>query len=208
MRNLNHFAPGVPEKTRRKLLEIAESVKENIMVTMGWKESFGSARIDEISGNPLPGFIPLQAGGYEVTEFFRSDTDSSYHFTPAQTKHVTALEHMLYKQFQEDHPELKDDWSFSELPEELQEEFSNTEAEWFEPALLRFEIWSGGEHGGIFMRLSVNYTDAPYYRASKGEETLIERNFKPGRLPSAEQIIELLTAALEEPRKHRNQKGA
>ena len=175
---MTHFAPSVSEALRDKLEAISDEVRTTIITCLG--EGYGCDRIEPISGVPYSGFIPFQHGGFEVSEFIRFDADPSYHICDEMSREWESQ----YKYFLECMTEECDfdpnDWD--KMTDAQQEEIQDAESEWFEPALLRFEIWikdkncawvSKDEGEGIVLRLSLNLTDAPYYR-SKSDSTLYE----------------------------------
>jgi len=185
----SHFAPSVSQALRGKMFEVAEAIKEDFISDCG-REAHGCNRIEPIYGKSYDGFIPFQDGGYEISEFYRNDIDSSYHFTKAQSESMERSKKDMYESFYHDHikgndkraadVKLDKDFSYSDLPEKLQSVFSDYENEWFESALLRCELWvSDGYHDDkadtIYYRVSLGYKDAPYYR-SKYDETLFEGN--------------------------------
>ena len=61
------------------------------------------------------------------------------------------------------------------LTEKQKEEFSDYELEWFESALVQFQVFAnnfgyGGNKPSVTVRVSVNYKDAPYYREKYAED--------------------------------------
>lgn len=185
---LQHFNSAVPENLAAKLLTLAQAVENDFIGDQGFGGSYGCARLDDIHGREVSGFIPFQLGGFEVSGFYRSDIDSSYHFTKEQTAAMREHEKHMYECFARDHDlkDLPENWGYDDLPEELQNRFLDYENDWFEPALLRFEIWvddpkaplridqHGKKAGKVFARLSLAYSDAPYYRSAKDDETLFK----------------------------------
>lgn len=185
-----HFNDKVSPELQAKLKSLAEAVKDDFISDLNTRaEGYGCRNIDEIYGYHISGFIPNQLGGYEVTELYRSDVDSTYHFTNAQTDAMIAREKDCYNSYRLDSPELNlaEDWSYDDLPEANQNEFSDYENEWFEPALLRANMWvdklEGPSYGlgnndvepeAVYIALSLAYSDAPYYRRNSDDETLTQ----------------------------------
>ena len=163
-----HFNPCVPWKIRDKLYELAEEVKQYI--SNNFSNSWGCGRVDKIYGQASDGYIPFQNGGYEVTDYFCSDTDPSYHFCSAQTDYINKIYDGLVKTWCESNNLTNFNWA--ELTEEQQEDFQKSEV--FEPAMLRFECWTANKNK-ISLRLSLAYSDAPYYRASRDDVTFFNK---------------------------------
>jgi hypothetical protein len=70
-------------------------------------------------------------------------------------------------------PESGIEWD--NLTEKQKEEFSEYELEWFEPAMVQFEVFAdnfryGENKPSVTVRVSVNYKDAPYYREKYAED--------------------------------------
>ena len=172
---MSHFANSVYAELAAKIQNLAETVKEDFISDQSF-DSYGCTNINEISGKSYDGFIAFQDGGFEVSELYRSDTDSSYHLTQAQTDTMNERQEFCYECFRSDNKELNlpEDYGYADIPEEFQNHFTEYEAEFFEPALMRFETWVDRDQSqSIFLRLSLNYRDQPYYR-SKYDETLFE----------------------------------
>lgn len=192
----DNFKDRVPQDMRDKLLSVALLVKNDFIADLGgWPEPYGDGGMEKISGKSYDGFWSRQDGGFEVSALYRSDTDSSYHISSAQSEYMQGHEKYCYECFASDNKEefkaagIDPEWySYDDLPEDLQTAFNDYECEWYEPALLRFEVWidppeddySGGRDapGMVFFRLSLGYRDAPYYR-SKNDETLFQFKLKP-----------------------------
>lgn len=189
----DHFNGSIPQDIRERIGRIAEIVYEDLIGDLQRGENFACPNMDHIYGYDPGGFIPFQHGGFQVTELYRHDIDSSYHITEGQSEAAQKHEKYLYDCFASDHKEeLKaagidteaDDFnseSYS-IPESLENEFSDYESEFWEPVLLRFcvfiskpdnDIW--GDTKGprtIELSLSLNYSDAPYYREKHDDDTL------------------------------------
>lgn len=163
-----HFDPSVSLKLRNRLEAITKAVQTKVIDDLG--EGQGCASIGPIYGIPQPGFFPYQLGGFVATEFIRFDCDPTYHINDAMTQEFNLqYEHML--------DSIADETGFNprhwdSLTDAQKETVYEAEMDWFELALLRFEIWVQN-NGSVMLRLSINYTDAPYYRASS-DKTLLE----------------------------------
>lgn len=191
-----HFNGSIPQNVREKIGQVALLAQDEIVdssCTGG--EEYGSKHIDEIYGYDPGGFIPFQHGGFEVNELFRHDIDSSYHITAGQSEAAQRHEKYLYDCYASDRKEeLKENGIDTEaedfdsenysIPEELQNDFSDYESEFWEPALLRFcifvskpkfqDVFDQNENGKrtVELSLSLNYSDAPYYRKKHDDDTL------------------------------------
>ena len=171
-----HFAYGVPENIRQKMLELSESVKEEFITdpytVHSWHETLSESRLDIISGKAFDGFIPFQDGGFEVNCLYRFDTDSTYHFTQGQTNYINDLQESCIKDFCTDE-KIEEE----KLNTQENEKYWEYEQAYFQDvaALLRFEFWIDREETKkpYFVRVSLGYTDSPYFR-SKHDETLFE----------------------------------
>lgn len=193
--DIDHFNDKVSEALALKMFEVATKVKDDFISDCGSGEAYGCPNINTIYGYHISGFIPSQLGGYEVSELYRHDVDTTYHITQAQSEAASRQYDHMYESFYLDHKEELEkagytgeakDLSYNELPEELQNTFSDYENDWFEPALLRFELWvDDPEHKHIIgidplavpttihMCIALNYNDQPYYR-TKSDETLFQ----------------------------------
>ena len=168
----SHFKPYVSQSIRTALKTLSERVKENFD-TLGKKESFGDTRLSKISGRSYDGFWAHQDGGFEVNEMFRSDQDPSYHFTKGQTEYMNRLADDAWGNFLID-AKLDQDITWDALTEEQKDRFSEYESGYYDDGcLLRFECWKESHKGTVFIRLSLNYKDGPYFR-SKHDDTLFE----------------------------------
>ena len=193
-----HFNDRVPQALRDHMHACASAAHDDFIGDAG-SESFGVPNINAIYGYHVSGFIPSQLGGYEVTELYSSDTVSRYHFTKAQSESMAESEKYMYECFYRDcisgldkragDPKIDaKTFSYSDLDAwpKLQNQFSEYENDWFEPALLRLEMWIDDvepqiigndrqQPERVFVRLGLNYRDQPYYR-SASDETLFEFN--------------------------------
>lgn len=195
----DHFNAKVHQDLREHMQAVATAIYDDFIGYHG--EAYGTRNINAIYGYHISGFIPSQLGGYEISELIRSDTDTSYHLTKAQSEAMTASEKYMYECFERDvvgesrratDPKLTKGWGYGDLDDypEMQNKFNDYENDWFEPALLRCEIWIDESKGqernrignddvtaeAVFIRVSLNYTDQPYYRTSS-DETLFQANF-------------------------------
>ena len=152
----DHFNDKVPQELREKLHLIAETIKHDF-ISDPYKghsnvEAFACPAISEIYGYHISGFIPSQLGGYEITELYRHDIDSTYHFTNAQTEAANEQERHCYESFWRDFlsdnkrttdPKLDKNFTYQDLDAypDVQRKFEEYESEWLEPALLRVQIW-------------------------------------------------------------------
>lgn len=198
-----HFNPVVEQALRDKLLELARVAKDDFIADLPSRaESYGTKDISAIYGYHISGFIPSQLGGFEVTELYRSDVDSTYHITKAQTDVMNKAQDHCYESFARDYKEELEkhytglgqpmpepsELSYSDFEAAgLENAFSDYESEWFEPALLRLEIWVEpmdkqrlglADHtkpSHINICLGINYRDQPYYRA-KSDETIFQES--------------------------------
>lgn len=188
--NTEHFSPLVPETLRDKLFILAKAAKDDFISSCGGG-GYGCERINEIYGYHIPGFIPFQLGGFEISELHRSDQDTGYHFTKAQSESVDKAVVDMYKSFYRDHnlkeKGIPEDYGYDDIPDDLQNTFADYENDWLEPALLRLSIWvDDNEHElgmmnnsknptTVYIHLGLGYSDAPYYR-EKYDETLFQFN--------------------------------
>lgn len=185
---MEHFADHAPQDIRQALKELANYAGGEINNFKN-SEAFGEYKVSEIWGKDPGGFIPFQLGGFEANTLIRHDTDLSYHLTESMTQEADRRQKDCEESFLQDIGKA----SFEELTEEEREGLYNSECEWHEPALLRFECWLAGEPypvseaekelGKVILRLSVN-TDAPYYR-TRYDDTLHELSLSVDALREA-----------------------
>ena len=201
----DHFKACVKPALRDAMASLAELIQADFIdsplrlkikgrgLAYGYHETLGiESRLEPISGVAYDGFIPFQAGGFEVTQFFRMDQDSSFHFTASQTDFMDSLARDCEKDFLTD--TKRESFEYSEATEKEQREYEDYERAYFEnvdSALLRVELWrekpeseylpSQGfvmlDYGRVFLRVSLGYRDSPYFRA-KHDETIFELNMK------------------------------
>lgn len=172
----DHFNESVPTEVREALLALAESAKESLVSEIG--EALYCANINNIHGVHYDGFVAYQKGGFEVSELISFDTDSTYHIDDQMTENANIYYEYMLECASHDLEFDCQDWN--SLTEDQREEFGEYENEWFEPALIRFEVWVDDDDQ-IFVRLSVNDTDAPYYR-SASDRTLYEKHMSQADL--------------------------
>lgn len=191
----DHFNGSIPQDVREKIGQVAQIAYDDLISEYPdfGGECYGCPNLDHIYGYDPGGFIPFQHGGFQVTELYRHDIDSSYHITEGQSEAASRHEKHLYDCFASDNKEeLKaagvdteaDDFDSEsyQIPESLQDQFSDYESEFWEPALMRFcifvskpdnDIW--GETKGprtVELSLALNYSDAPYYREKHDDDIL------------------------------------
>lgn len=192
----SHFNGKIPQDLRDKMLEVANSIKDDFISDAGG-EALGCPNMNAIYGYHISGFIPSQLGGFEISELYCSGQDSSCHFTNAQSQTMDKQQNDCYKSFVRDYREklmthgftqeqLESlDYSMIEAAE-LGNDFSDYESEWFEPALLRVQMWVDDVEQQIigndrqkpeyvYFSVGLGYRDQPYYR-EKYDETLFTFN--------------------------------
>lgn len=169
-----NFKRIIPTELQEKIKNLAESVEFREIIS-GYQESIAEQEIFPIEGNYRDGWMPLQDGGFSVDQFYRSDVDSTYHFTQKQTEYMLEQYKHCLDQFIEDNNLDFIDYDDNEICEQL----SEYENEWFEPALLQFQVFvesenkfNNGSPFNVVCRLSINYKDAPYYREKHAEDIL------------------------------------
>lgn len=194
MEDINHFDDSVPQAVRDKLFVLATAVKDDFISEQG--EAYGSVTLDAVYGQAHSGYTPLQLGGYKVTELYRNDCDPSYHFTKEQTDFNNEQSEDCYEAFARDN-DLENDFTIDCMSPEMQDAFYEYEKEWFEPALLRFEIWLK-DLTTVEIQLGINYSDAPYYR-TQYDDTLFTTTMPIEKLLkiTTEQFIQLLNKGIE-----------
>ena len=160
---MEHFNKDVSIEVKTKLKEFSENVLENFISE--FKDGHGCVKIDEISGIAYSGYIPLQKGGYLISEFYNNGIDCAYF-----TKNQKEFNEKCYESFL---AEYKKDNSLTEIDFD-DVDFQNADNEYFEPCALELRIWIEKDDT-IILNVSVNYKDAPYYRF-KGAEMIIEQS--------------------------------
>jgi hypothetical protein len=185
-----HFADHASLDVRQALKELAQYAAEQFEgyertpgCCVGGAEVYGEPSLDLIYGKDPGGFIPCQLGGYSATQNIRFDVDASYHVSEGMTAEANRLYELAYADALAEFGLEAD----AEFTDEQNERLYKIEDEYFnDGALIEFECWLGGDPypeteaeqalGEVFMRLSVNYKDGPYFR-SKYAETLKEFSF-------------------------------
>lgn len=179
---MKNFKNTVPDILAARIKELVEAVDFSEMVS-GWKESHSEQTLREIEGNYVSGWMPKQDGGFAVEQFYRSDIDSSFHFTEKQSEFVAEQQEQCFKSFLHDNGIEDDGFNdvFDSLTDEQKEAFYEYENDWFsDSALLSFEVFCNGytgwknEEETVTIRLSINYQDAPYYREGFAEDIKCE----------------------------------
>lgn len=176
---MKNFKSSVPNAVQVKLMFLAQGIEaqfDNIVSAFSSRaESITDVSLNEIEGNYVSGWMPRQDGGYDVSQMFRSDLDSSYHFTEKQTDFVNDQSEDCRKAFYSDNGIDSDD----ELDAEQESEYCNYESDWFQDgALFQVQMFANGYPGSVWeekeqtinIRVSVNYKDAPYFRESSAED--------------------------------------
>lgn len=176
---MKNFKNSVPLIVQSKLKMLAAFINDNLsnVVTTRY-EAQCESRVSEIEGNYVSGWNPRQDGGFEVSQFVQSDIDSSYHFTQKQTDYVQEQSAQCYSAFFSDNG-IDEETQYCDLTEEQKEQYYEYEREWFQDgALLQIQMFASGYPGGyweekeqtITVRVSINYSDAPYFREGSAED--------------------------------------
>jgi len=168
---MEQFKYFVPAELQEKIQSIATELELNFHVYKGNAETYGCIHIDPIEGNYRDGWIPHQHGGLSVSDFILSDIDNSRHLTEEQTEFINESYSDCWKSFCHDN-DLDETIAYNDLSDEQQNELADYENEWFEPALLEFQIFVDGSEDDlqVVCRSSINYKDAPYYREKYAED--------------------------------------
>lgn len=153
-----------------KLLELSEAVLDDFISEQSNSTAYGCTHLDAINGNSYDGFIARQRGGFEVTEYY--NTHAYEGLTKKNQRFLDGMQDGLYQSFNQTHNQPHD-YTYDDYTDELQQELEEWECDYYEPALLRFEVWCEDYSATVFFRLSLGYKDAPYYR-TKYDDTLIE----------------------------------
>jgi hypothetical protein len=185
--DFTHFADNVPQDIRQALFDFAEYAKGELD-TYKRCEAIGEAAVDEIHGKHITGFIPFQDGGYSTSLLIRFDSDPSYSISQGMKDAADKMQADAYEQALSELG-LPDNTPWDELTDEQSNKAFEIEQEYFDGALLMLECWQGRperdeDTGKVFLRLSVNYSDAPYFR-SKYAEDLHELELTPDALLQA-----------------------
>ena len=180
---MENFKSTVPDSLQAKMKTLAETILEEWRDITGRTECVISPEtVGEIEGNYRDGWMPHQDGGFTVSGYYQNDEDSSYHFTENQTEYVSEQAKQCLDSFCADNGYDAEslDWE----DDAFKEEFYEYEREWYEEALLQYEIYCNGfgsyirkgEEQTVTIRVSINYKDAPYYRGKYAED-IKERTF-------------------------------
>jgi hypothetical protein len=159
---MSHFNPTVSLEVQTKLKEFADMVSDNFISE--FRECFGCMNISTIDGIESSGYIPLQKGGFNISEFYRNGIDPTFLFTKKQK----AFNDKLYDDFI---TEYKRENSLDEIDYD-DNEYQRCECDLFESSLLEFRIWIDNDDM-VQIYISVNYKDAPYYRYEKAESMVV-----------------------------------
>jgi hypothetical protein len=122
----NHFDYRVPISTMTTLLEFALAIKDDFLSE--FNGSCNSANLFSVMGRPYSGYMPLQDGGYEITEqYFHSLQDPSFHLTKKQTAWGSREADKIIEGYQEEY----------QIPEDIgidydSPEFQDWESAWCE----------------------------------------------------------------------------
>jgi hypothetical protein len=178
--NMKHFKREVPEAIQEKIHALAQYVHEEwsnvIVISSRSYGAMGEVQLSEIQGNYVSGWMPNQDGGFSIDCLYQNDQDKTYHFTEKQTEAASSQATTCWEMFLHDNA-LDSELSYDDLTEEQKTSFADYENEWFDPALLQFQVFTEGwknydseDKPTITMRLSINYKDAPYYREGGAED--------------------------------------
>lgn len=174
---MTHFKKSVSKRTQNKIKEFAELVKNDYISELQGHEhgAAGIGDIGNISGVSYDGFVAYQDGGYVIQDYYSIDGDG---ITEKEGKFRDACGDQALEDYLDDN-RLDKGLEYSDLTEDQQADFNEYEADYINPSLLQAEIWIDKEE--VFMRLSLNYEDAPYYRSKYNEDlkeiTMEEKDF-------------------------------
>lgn len=195
----DHIKPEIKESIQLKMFDLINLCNDSLISEFN-HESISEPLIENISGVFYSGFIPFQDGGFQTTQLYRNDLDSSYHFNSNQTNHNNILYTNLIKDFI-DNNDLKiepENFDYESLDQSLQNEFAEFEINYYEPALISVYIYASNtkqwnNNSGITIQLSINYKDSPYYREQYNENLMtLEYSFSQFSKIDNKQIINLL----------------
>lgn len=170
-----NFKKIVPVELQEKIKQLTEKMEFGEILS-GWQESMSEQTISPIEGNYRDGWMPNQDGGYSVDQFYLSDMGSIFHFTGKQTEWMNRCYDDMLESFCRDNDiENPDCINYDSL--QVIEQLSEYEINWFDPALLQFQVFVEREDRfddrspmSVVCRLSINYKDAPYYREKYAED--------------------------------------
>lgn len=166
-----NFKKIVPENVQKKIYALAESIDFYDLIG-GHHESMAEQQMSHIEGNYCSGWMPLQDGGFSVDQFYQSDINTPT-FTQKQKDFISDQYNYMLECFMSDNGIEEIDYEDEALMNRLYE----YENEWWQPALLQFQVFVErldrfDDHSPmqVVCRLSINYTDAPYYREKHAED--------------------------------------
>ncbi len=170
----SNFKSEVPAALQNKINALALHVMENWDDFINIGERIISPEIVEsIHGNDYDGFIPFQDGGFQVGGFYNNNPWDN-HISKGQKEYNERQSNDCWDQFLRDN-NLASGIEWDNLTERQKEDFSSYESEWFESALVQFQVFAnhfryGENKPSVTVRVSVNYKDAPYYREKYAED--------------------------------------
>ena len=166
-----NFKKIVPNDVQEKIKQLVDSVEFHELIS-GHQESISEQTISPIEGNYCSGWIPNQDGGFSSDQLYVSDINAPS-FTQKQHDFISKQYDDMLNSFMADYNLETIDYE----DEELQERLYEYEREWWEPALLEFQVFIEREDKfednspmSVICRLSINYKDAPYYREKYVED--------------------------------------
>jgi len=162
---MKHFNSAVSIELQNQVKAFAEAANEDFI--SDFKDSNGCSNVEPLFGIAQSGWIPMQLGGFTITEFYQNDSDPSYHFTKEQTD----FNQKFYDDMVEDY---KVDNDLKEIDYD-DNDFQEWEVDLFDSAMLRLVVYV--DNGGLVkVEFSVNYKDAPYFRL-QADQMLKEMTF-------------------------------
>jgi len=150
---MKHFNTAVSVELQERLESFSAEALDNFI--SDFKESNGCSQVEELFGVAQSGWIPMQMGGFTISEFYHNDIDSSYHFSKKQTEFNEKYYTAQIADYAKEHGLDEIDYDDTD--------FQDWEVELFDEALLRLVAYVDN-FGLVQLELSVNYTDAPYFR--------------------------------------------
>ena len=169
----SNFKSEVPAVVQNKINALTLHVMENWDSFINTGECIISPEtIESIHGNDYDGFIPFQDGGFQVGGFY-SNNPWDNHISKGQKEYNEKQSKYCWDQFLRDN-DLESGIEWDNLTDRQQSDFAEYESEWFEPALVQFQVFAdnfayGNMAPSVTVRVSVNYRDAPYYREKYAE---------------------------------------
>lgn len=166
----NHFDRYVPIGIVEKLSELADEVLADTFCCYNPCRD-GEAQAEIISGVPESGYIPFQDGGYRIVQTVSNGLSSGSYLSDGERIFTENLQ----KQCEDDFLERYDyNINYEGLTEDAKEVCYDYENNWFMEVdtLIEFECWS--KDANVYLRLSINYKDCPYFR-NQYAETLWEK---------------------------------